>query len=50
MGDTGGFICVMGNKRNFVTKLNSDVDEMLISGDIIKVYLDKEELEYLKRR
>lgn len=43
-------ILCLGNERNFAIKINSDVDEMLISEDIIKVYLDEEELEYLEQR
>lgn len=43
-------ILYLGNERNFAINLNSDEDEMLIGEDIIKVYLDEEELEYLEQR
>ena len=43
-------VLYLGNERNFVIKHNSNTDEMLISKDIIKVYLDEEELKYFEQR
>lgn len=43
-------ILYLGNERNFAIKLNSDANEMLIGEDIVKVYLDEEELRYFEQR
>lgn len=43
-------ILYSGQKKNFAIKLDSDVDEMLILEDIVEVYMDEEELEYLEER
>lgn len=43
-------IIYSGQKKRFAIKLDSDVDEMLIREDIIEVYMDEEELEYLEER
>ncbi len=47
-----GYIQILysGREKKFVIKLDSDVDEMLIREDIVKVYMDEEELEYLEER
>ncbi len=43
-------ILYSGQEKSFTIKIDSDVDEMLISEDIIEVYMDEEELEYLEQR
>lgn len=43
-------ILYSGKEKSLSIKLDSDVDEMLIRENIIKIYMDEEELEYLKER
>lgn len=43
-------ILYSGQEKNFTIKLDSDVDEMIIYEDVVKVCMDKEELEYLEER
>ena len=43
-------ILYSGNEKSFSIKLDSDLDEMLISEDIIEMYMDEEELEYFEER
>lgn len=43
-------ILYLGQKKRFAIKLDSDEDEMLVNRDVIVVYMDKEELEYLEER
>lgn len=43
-------ILYLGKKRNLEIELNTDVDKMLISEDVIKVYMEEEELEYFEQR
>ena len=43
-------ILYSGKEKSFSIKLDPDVDEMFISADIIEMYMDEEELEYLEER
>lgn len=43
-------ILYLGNERNFIINHSSNADEMLISKDTLKIYLDEEELTYFEQR
>ncbi|MDE6016155.1 MAG: hypothetical protein K2H41_10730 [Acetatifactor sp.] len=43
-------ILYSGNTRNLEIELDTDVDELIISKDVVKLYMDGEELEYLEER
>lgn len=43
-------ILYLGQRKNFAIKIDSDVDDMLICEDIVELYMDEEELEYLEER
>lgn len=43
-------ILYSGKEKSFSIKLDSNVDEMFISEDIIEMYMDEEELEYFEER
>lgn len=43
-------IIYLGQEKKFTIKLDSDVDEMLISENIVEICMDEEELEYLEER
>lgn len=43
-------IIYLGQEKKFAIKLDSDVDEMLISENIVEICMDEEEIEYLEER
>lgn len=43
-------IIYSGQKKKFKIMIDADVDEILIQEDIIVVYMDEEEIEYLEER
>ena len=40
----------LGKNRNFEIELNNDVDKLLVSEKLVKIYMDDEEFEYFEQR
>ncbi|MBD5542319.1 MAG: hypothetical protein HDR00_14245 [Lachnospiraceae bacterium] len=43
-------ILYLGKERKLEIELDTEIDELLIGKDVIKLYMDEEELEYLEER